>query len=171
MGNPGRWGGVVIVAVVLGWTAAGGAQARARPAGPARQLFRLINQARRSPRYRAETAGEAAPLRWDAALAQVAVRHSRQMARAGALSHSDATASTPAGRVTGAGIGWTMVGENVAMAPTARDAQAMMMAEPAFQANHRGNILNRRFDAVGIGVVRAGVELYITEDFIRAAKP
>ena len=52
------------------------------------------------------------------------------------------------------------------MAPTIEQIENMIMREPPFQANHRGNVLNRRFTQVGIGIAQAGPQLYVTEDFL-----
>ncbi len=153
-----------------GW-ASGVAQYAESPVQLAQNLFRMINAARADPDYRAETGGQAAPLRWDAAVARVALRHSEQMAREHRLSHTGADGRSPAARMDAAGIAWTIVAENVAMAPSIKAANQMMMSEPPLQANHRGNILDRRFDLVGIGVAASGDELWVTEDFLRAPSP
>lgn len=131
------------------------------------ELLRLINAARANPQNRTETGGRAAPLRWDPAVARVALQHAEEMARHHRLSHTDAQGRSPARRMSAAGIAWSIVAENVAMAPNVAAVQHMMMSEPPFQANHRGNILNRRLTRIGIGVVKSGDELWVTEDFLR----
>lgn len=133
----------------------------------AQELLHLINAARANPQNRAETGGRAAPLRWDPAVARVAQQHAEEMARNHRLSHTDAQRRSPAGRMSAAGIPWTMVAENVAMAPSVAAVQKTLMSEPPFHANHRGNILNRRLTRIGIGVVKSGDELWVTEDFLR----
>jgi uncharacterized protein YkwD len=67
---------------------------------------------------------------------------------------------------------YAMAAENVGYAqgyPSAQAAaaaiDAQMMAEPAGQPNHRGNILNPRFRLVGVGIVVAEDWVWITEDF------
>lgn len=165
-----RGSALAILTVCLGggW-ASGVAQYTRSPAQLAHSLFRMINAARADRTYREETGGHAAPLRWDAAVARVALRHSEEMAREHRLSHTDVNGRTPAARMSEAGIAWTMVAENVAMAPSIEAANRMMMSEPSFQTNHRGNILDRRLNVVGIGVVASGDELWVTEDFLRPA--
>lgn len=146
---------------------AGLAQSAAPREKRAQELLRLINAARANFQNRAETGGRAAPLRWDPAVARVALQHAEEMARNHRLSHTDAQGRSPAGRMSAAGVAWSIVAENVAMAPSVAAVQKMMMSEPPFQANHRGNILNRRLTRIGIGVVKSGDELWVTEDFLR----
>ncbi len=131
------------------------------------ELLRLINAARANHQNRTETGGRAAPLRWDPAVARVALQHAEEMARDHRLRHTDAQGRSPAARMSAAGIAWSMVAENVAMAPSLAAVQQMMMSEPPFQTNHRGNILNRRLTRIGIGVVKSGDEFWVTEDFLR----
>jgi uncharacterized protein YkwD len=131
-----------------------------------REVLNLINDARADRRYRAETGGLAAPLRWNPTVAEVARRHSQEMARAGRLSHLSNDGEDLGVRLHHAGVVWTRVGENVAMAPSIEQAEAMLMAEPPFQPNHRANILDRRFTQVGIGVAEVSGAVWITEDFL-----
>jgi uncharacterized protein YkwD len=43
------------------------------------------------------------------------------------------------------------------------------MSEAKFQENHRGNIVNKTFTSVGIGIaVGPDGALYITEEFVQA---
>jgi uncharacterized protein YkwD len=141
----------------------------AAPPRAEQELLSLINQARADRRYRAETSGAAPPLRWNEAAAAVAQRHAEEMARDGRLSHLSDDGEDLGARLHAAGIVWRRVGENVAMAPTIAQAEAMLMAEPPFQPNHRANILDRRFTEVGIGVVASAGAVWITEDFLTPA--
>jgi len=89
------------------------------------------------------------------------------MARAGRLTHLGDDGLNLGDRLHQAGVTWSRVGENVAMASSIAQAEAMLMAEPPFQPNHRANILDRHFTQVGIGIaVSPGGLLYITEDFL-----
>jgi uncharacterized protein YkwD len=90
-----------------------------------------------------------APLELDAALESVAYAHSQDMVSAGFFGHQSPTTGTVDDRMKAARLRVTLVGENVARAPSPRDAHAMLMASPG----HRDNILNPRFSRVGIGVV------------------
>jgi uncharacterized protein YkwD len=131
-----------------------------------KQMVGLVNAERRDPANRAETAGHERPLRWDPRLAQAAVAHSKIMASRHALSHYDPNGNSPVERIYKVGVQWTAMGENVAANITLAAAEAQMMNEPRFQANHRGNILSKKYNSIGIGIVRgADGRLYITQDF------
>jgi uncharacterized protein YkwD len=139
-------------------TASGsGCAADAATARLERQLFTVINEAR--------TRHGVAPLAWSAASADAARCHSAEMAGAGELSHISAAGLNVGQRLERDHIRWSRVAENVAEAPSIESAQQMMMSEPPGQANHRANILDPALTRLGIGIVRAGAVLYITEDF------
>lgn len=147
---------------------AGAVRPRPRPAtAPERQALELLNATRANPRYRGETQDRAAALVWSPAAARVALRHSEEMARRHALSHSDREGANPGVRLADAGVAWIMAGENVGMAASFEAVNRLMMNEPAHQPNHRANILNPAFTEVGIGIYRApdGL-LWVTEDFL-----
>lgn len=151
--------GVALLGVSLGAAQGGGMT-------PGRQLLAWMNAARADPQNRAETGGAAAPLRWNQAAAEVAERHAEEMAREHTLSHASADGPDPGTRLTRAGVAWEKAGENVGMAASLEQVEAMFMAEPRFERNHRGNILDRGYTEVGIGVARAADGLYfVAEDF------
>lgn len=130
------------------------------------QMWRMVNQDRRSPATIAETKGQALSLRWDPRLATVALEHSQEMAATGVFSHKGADGSMPMNRVSRAGIRWLATGENIAKVESAEQAETLFMDEPKFQPNHRGNILNANYNSVGIGVARGSDgSLYITQEF------
>jgi uncharacterized protein YkwD len=130
------------------------------------QMWRLINRDRGAPSSLEETRGLARPLQWDDRLAAAARQHSEEMARHGFFSHQGLDGSLPYLRISRAGIQWSSVGENLAEFPDVVQAEAAFMNEPKFQENHRGNILNRGFTHVGVGIARgADGLLYITQDF------
>jgi uncharacterized protein YkwD len=108
---------------------------------PKAALLMLINAARKR-------AGLGA-LESDASLEGVAYAHSQDMVSVGFFGHQSPTTGTVDDRMKAAHLRVTLVGENVARAPSAADAHAMLMASPG----HRDNILNPRFSRVGIGVV------------------
>jgi uncharacterized protein YkwD len=83
----------------------------------------------------------------------VAQRWAAHMAAAHALSHNPGLVSQVAD--------WQAVGENVGSGPTVADIDAAFMASPA----HRGNVLDRTYNDVGIGTVRSDGVLWITVDF------
>lgn len=126
----------------------------------ARQMLALINRDRRE-------AG-AAPLRWSAQLAAVALAHSQDMIRRHYFGHVDPQGRSVSERLSDAGIAWEAVGENIAIAPTTAQAETEFMDEPRHQQNHRWNILHAGYTEVGVGVARGPRgELYITQDFMK----
>jgi uncharacterized protein YkwD len=131
-----------------------------------KQTLELINRDRVAPEYNSETKGRARPLQWDDRLAAVARAHSEEMMRDGFFRHEGIHGSSPAQRVSAAGIQWTTVGENIAVCQTVTQAETEFMKEPKFERNHRWNILNAGYTSVGVGIVRgADGTIYITEDF------
>jgi len=83
---------------------------------------------------------------------------SAHMASVHALSHNP--------NLAGAVGGWYSLGENVAMAGSAAQAQSLFMGSP----EHRANILDRLYNRVGVGIVRAADgTLWITVDFEQTA--
>jgi uncharacterized protein YkwD len=132
----------------------------------AMQMVRMVNDDRSSRSTLTETGGKARPLQWDARLATVARSHSEEMAATGVFSHRGADGSLPMNRVTQAGIHWLATGENIAKAGSAAQAETLFMDEPKFQPNHRGNILDPKYNRIGIGIARAADgSLYITQEF------
>jgi len=130
------------------------------------QMWRLVNHDRTSPQTFAETKGQARPLEWDSRLAAVARAHSEEMAAYGYFGHQGMDGSAPGVRVSSAGIRWLAQGENIAKAMDPIQAEGMFMDEPKFQPNHRGNILKRDYNRVGIGIAKAADgSLYITQEF------
>ena len=61
---------------------------------------------------------------------------------------------------------WSSVGENIARGYTVRGVHRALM----HSAPHRANILNRRMRQVGVGVVSAGGQLWVTEVFRQPAR-
>jgi uncharacterized protein YkwD len=129
-------------------------------------MLELINRDRADPLYSRETGGRAPALQWDDRLAAVARMHSEEMARNGFFSHEGWDGSSPADRVSAAGIKWLSTGENIANCRGVSEAESLFMNEPKFEHNHRWNILNVRYTHVGVGIVRApDGNLYITQEF------
>ncbi|MGB0034689.1 MAG: CAP domain-containing protein [Candidatus Acidiferrales bacterium] len=129
-------------------------------------MLELINGDRMAASSQQETKGRARPLQWDARLAAVARAHSEEMARNEYFGHQGLDGSTPAARVSRAGIQWRSTAENIAKTSDVVQAEAHFMNEPKFQHNHRGNILNPNYTHVGVGIVRGpDGALYITQEF------
>lgn len=97
-----------------------------------------------------------APLVLDSQLADVARYWSRRMATNGALSHNPDLETQVSN--------WRRLGENVGSGPTVATVQAEFEANP----HHYANLVDPRFDFVGVGVVQQGSTLYVTVDFKQA---
>ncbi len=99
-----------------------------------------------------------APLQSSSTLVGIARSWSDHMAATGQLGHDPSLASKVSG--------WSSLGENVAMAYSASQAETLFMSS----AGHRANILQPSFNRVGIGVTRAASGAYwITVDFEQTA--
>jgi uncharacterized protein YkwD len=132
-----------------------------------KQMWALVNRDRVDRKNFTETGGRAQPLRWNEKLAAVARAHSRHMLEQQFIAHVDPKGRTPSARITAAGIPWQATGENIALNPSVRDAEAGFMAEARFQQNHRATILYEKFTDVGIGIAQGpDGNLYITQDFV-----
>ncbi|MGH2676396.1 MAG: CAP domain-containing protein [Actinomycetota bacterium] len=86
-------------------------------------------------------------------LSRIAHRHSKEMASRRALFHSCLACSI--------GGGWRKLGENVGYGPDIATVQAELMASPP----HRANLLDRKYRRVGVGVVRRGALVWVTQIF------
>ena len=118
------------------------------------QLFGLANLAR-------QQAG-VAPLQQDAGLTQAALEHAQTMANQQQLSHQFAGEPSLNDRLAiNTNLHLDRAGENVAYAATVERVQAVLMAS----LPHRENLLNAGYNVFGIGVMRVGETLYVTQDF------
>jgi uncharacterized protein YkwD len=125
---------------------------------PAASLLAMINAARS-----AEGLG---PLRPVDALARLASTHATAMRDAERLAH-DSGQGTLIERSERAGVVALSLGENVAHAMDVRGAHRTLWASPS----HRGNLLDPRFDSVGIGTaVGDDGTLWVCEVFARLAR-
>jgi len=133
------------------------------------QMFQLLNNDRTAQAQAAEAGPNAQPLTWDPKLAAVARARAQELANGAAFQHVTADGSQPWDRLNKAGIQWVSMGENLAMDQSVAKAEAAFMSEAKFQENHRGNIVNKTFTSVGIGIaVGPDGTLYITEEFVQA---
>ena len=119
------------------------------------QLVDLINQAR-------ERQG-LAPLTIDDRLTAAARKHTERMVQQSALSHQFPGEPSPQVRMSNAGLPSDAEGENVDLNQSIQGAHDALMHSPP----HRANILNPDYNVVGVGVLRSGPNLYVTEDFAR----
>jgi len=118
------------------------------------EILSLLNQER--------TRRGLKPLQLEPQLVTVARRHSQLMAERSALSHQFSGEPDLNARLTPTGIHFDVSGENVAVNTTAAGAHKGLMGSPP----HRENILNPRYNVIGIGVVRTGQQVWVTQDFV-----
>jgi hypothetical protein len=133
-------------------------QAQAQQADDAHQIFALTNQDRKAQGLQ--------PLEWNAALAAAAQTHAALMAQQQQLSHQYPGEAELMQRAEQAGAHFQAIAENVAMAPDADGVEnAWMHSMP-----HRTNILDPKMNALGVGVVERGGNLWAVEDFAQASQ-
>ncbi len=118
-----------------------------------REIVRLVNRERTSRGLQ--------PLAVDERLLAAAREHSELMARTGEVEHRIGHEQTVELRLGETGIHQSRLGENVAMTEDAPSAHDALMHSPG----HRANILKPEYNAVGIGVVRSGDSIFVTQDF------
>ncbi len=118
------------------------------------EIFHLLNQER--------TRRGLEPLRMEPLLVAGARRHSQLMAEQGTLSHQFRGEPDLNGRLAPTGLHFDVSGENVAVNSSAAGAHRGLMGSPP----HRENILNPRYNAIGIGVLRSGEQIWVTQDFV-----
>lgn len=112
-------------------------------------------------RYRAAGAtcgsqGSFAPapaLRWQASLAQAALKHSDDMQSGNFFSHTGSDGSSAGQRLTAAGYGWRSWGENIA---AGQSSVASVMAGWMDSPGHCANLMNAGFRDIGLACVKGG---------------
>jgi hypothetical protein len=154
-----RQGLVMSVALlaVVAWAQADRMNSGAIPPG-AWQIVLLANQARAQV--------GAGPLKWDAALAVAAQQHCLRMAAEGALSHQFPGEPELSARAQAAGARFSLIEENVAVAPNPVAIHDAWMHSP----HHRENLLNPDVDRVGIAVVAGPMGLFAVADYERVVE-
>ncbi len=101
------------------------------------------------------------PLAWDEHLAAAAMQHAQRMAQENAISHQFPGEAALESRTSTAGARFSLVAENVAIAPTPQVLHTEWMHSPG----HRANLLEPHENAVGIAVIFSNGELFAVEDF------
>lgn len=103
-------------------------------------------------------------LKWDAALYGAAAMHADVMAAHSNISHQFAGEPDLSARGSRAGAKFSVISENVAMAPNVVQIHDMWMKSP----HHRDNLLDATVNHIAIRVVRRNGQLYAVEDFEKA---
>jgi hypothetical protein len=101
------------------------------------------------------------PLHVDERLTRAARLHTERMLQRHELSHKLSDEAALRERVAATGLDFETAGENVAYDANASHAHTEFMHSPG----HRANILQPKFNAVGIGVIHSGNLIWVTEDF------
>jgi uncharacterized protein YkwD len=118
-----------------------------------RALFDALNR---------ERAAQGLPaLQWDEALASAAREHALRMAQRNTLSHQLPGEPAVQDRATRAGARFSLIAENIAVAPNPSTIHSAWMQSP----HHRENILDPELNVVGIAVIRGGDGLFAVQDF------
>jgi len=124
-----------------------------RLSGNERMLFDAANN---------ERAQRSLPaLQWDESLAAAARKHANRMAFYNVLEHQLSGEPDLKARLTEAGARFSMIAENIAVAPNPETIHAGWMHSPG----HRRNILDPSLAAVGIAAVRGTGGLFAVQDF------
>lgn len=112
------------------------------------------------------------PLALNPTLSAAADAHTCDMLRHNLMSHIGSDGSTPAHRIQATGLSYGTWGENIGMAEglgltggVAR-IDGDMMAEPLTAYDHHWNIVYPAFTRVGIGILYANGQVWLTEDFV-----
>lgn len=108
-------------------------------------MIDLVNKERSSRGIKA--------LGFDSRLREIARSHSGDMFKRGYFSHYSPEGLTVADRVSKAGVGFLVVGENLAYAPNVELAHKGLMNSEG----HKANILSSDYGKIGIGVMDGGV--------------
>jgi uncharacterized protein YkwD len=111
-----------------------------------------------------------APLKFSPRLAVVARGHSYDMAMRHYLAHNSPDGVAPADRITGVGIGYRAVGENIYMDEYADPADVPQRAMNRWlkSPEHLANIISSKFTETGVGIAQsADGSIYVTQDFVR----
>ena len=150
----------VLVLVLLVVLASGGVVPSPPAADVERAVIDAVNAVRRER-------GLPAALTPDPTLADIARRHSCDMAERGFFAHTAPDGVSMGERLKQAGVRYLAAAENLARIE-ARDPAARAVAGWLKSPGHRENMLSPRFTVAGVGACRKGRAVYITQLFIRA---
>ena len=144
---------LVIICVVCAPLFAAGQRASDFDAAGENRIIDLVNQER--------TQHGLPPLVKDDKLTRAARLHTEVMVEKHELSHRVGDEPILREREAATGLDFDAAGENVAYDANVEHAHVEFMHSPG----HRANILGAKFNAVGVGIMRSGNLIWITEDF------
>jgi len=126
------------------------------------EILNLVNQQR--------ARGGLPPLKFSPRLAVIARGHSYDMAMRHYLAHNSPDGVAPADRISGVGIGYRAVGENIYRDDAADSANVPRRAMKGWlkSPEHLANIVSGKFTETGVGIAQsADGATYVTQDFVR----
>jgi hypothetical protein len=123
------------------------------PSSAEKKIFDLLNHERESANL--------PPLKWNGQAAEAARAHSRLLAQHGEMSHQFEKEEAVPQRIGATGLRFTDSAENIAVADAPEEVHMALMLSPG----HKANIMNPRYNSVGIGVFEAKGRLWVTQDF------
>jgi hypothetical protein len=126
--------------------------------GP-RELWEMINQERAKAGVQ--------KLEWNDHLADSALAHVRRMVDQGRLSHQLSQEPDLGDRIRATGLRFDAWGENLALAANVEEIHFELMNSPP----HRANILDKKYNSVGIALLFRGRDLYAVENFANVYSP
>ncbi len=147
---------VVVLSVIALLTTSCSVYAQSEVPSAERTLFDALNRERSAQGLPA--------LQWDDSLAAAAREHAARMAQKNILSHQLPGEPPVQDRATRAGARFTLIAENIAVAPNPAIIHSAWMQSP----HHRENILDPELNVVGIAVVKGGDGLFAVQDFSQA---
>jgi hypothetical protein len=98
-------------------------------------------------------------LAYNEGLAGIAEAHSASMRDTGTIFHNSSLGS----EVSSSGMRWRLLGENVGMGFDVEHVEQAFMES----AEHHQNIMDARFNAIGVGVAQDSGHVYVTQVFAR----
>ena len=117
-------------------------------------MLELVNQERTSRGLKSLSANDKARA--------VARAYSSEMFARGYFSHVTPEGKTPFDRMKAGGVRYSSAGENLALAPTLKQAHDGLMKSPG----HKANILSPEYRTVGIGIVVSPIYgMMVTQNF------
>lgn len=105
------------------------------------------------------------PLKWNDSLADLANEHCHDMINRDFFSHNNPDGETPFDRMKKAGISYLAAGENIAVGQYSPESVVDSWMQ---SMGHRENILNPKFEYMGVSVVKGGkYGIYWTQEFVK----
>ena len=111
------------------------------------------------------------PLGFDGELLNSSDAHTAWMDSTDTFSHTGVNGSSPAQRMSAAGYGWSMCGENIAYVsgPLTEASVSQLFQNLMNSSGHRANILQSNFQEIGIGLKEGTINgrtvVFVTQNF------